>query len=75
VLRRLTACFLVSIEERTIVLVTGAGFVPTRPKHSWDDVAMQVSPPLDASIAIPAIVPLLFLTTELLRRRRQAKYG
>src|SRR5690606_605225 len=52
VLRRLTACFLVSIEELTIVLVTGAG--TTRPKHSWDD-AMLVSPPLGASIVIPAI--------------------
>ncbi|MEO5757445.1 MAG: ABC transporter permease subunit [Mesorhizobium sp.] len=64
--------FLESFEELTIVMFVGGGFVTTLPKQLWDDVFLQVSPTLAAaSVVILVIVTLLFLTMELLQRKKQ----
>jgi putative spermidine/putrescine transport system permease protein len=63
--------FIHSFEELTIAIFIGGGLKTTLPKQMWDDALLQVNPTLAAASAVVlAIVTILFLPAELLRRRR-----
>ncbi len=64
--------FIASFEELTVAIFVGGGLKTTLPKQLWDDMLQQVNPTAAAaSVCVLAIVTLLFLLAQTLRRTSQ----
>jgi putative spermidine/putrescine transport system permease protein len=64
--------FIASFEELTIAIFIGGGLVTTLPKQLWDDMLQQVNPTAAAaSVAVLAIVSVVFFVAQSLRRTDQ----